>query len=82
MSKLKRNKTIKDKALNFVIKNKNGGKIMKQAVFTKSLTISMPPEQYEQIKEITDQCRISMGEWVRDAVDAALKTNQQKEDTI
>jgi hypothetical protein len=55
---------------------------MKQAVFTKSLTISMPPEQYEQIKEISDQCRISMGEWVRDAVALALKTNQQKEDTI
>ena len=53
---------------------------MKQAVFTKSLTISMPPEQYEQIKEITDQCRISMGEWVRDAVSSALKTNQPKGD--
>ena len=46
---------------------------MKQAIFTKSLTISMPPEQYEQIKLITDQCRISMGEWVRDAIDATLK---------
>ena len=46
---------------------------MKQAIFTKSLTISMPPEQYAQIKEITDQSRVSMGEWVRGAVDAALK---------
>jgi hypothetical protein len=46
---------------------------MKQAIFTKSLTISMPPEQYDKIKDITDQCRISMGEWVRDAIDAALK---------
>ena len=55
---------------------------MKQAVFTKSLTISMPPEQYAQIKEITNQCRISMGEWVRDAVAAALKTIQQKEDAM
>ena len=53
---------------------------MKQAVFTKSLTISMPPEQYEQIKQITDADQISMGAWVRDAVIAALKTNQQKED--
>ena len=52
---------------------------MKQAVFTKSLTISMPPEQYDQIKEITDQCRISMGEWVRDAVDASLEKEKQKE---
>ena len=55
---------------------------MKQSVFTTSLKISIPPEQYAQIKEITDQERISMGKWVRDAVDVALKTNQQKEDTI
>jgi len=51
---------------------------MKQAVFTKSLTIYMPPEQYEQIKQITDQCRISMGEWVRDAIDVALEKNRTK----
>ena len=55
---------------------------MKQAIFTKSLTISMPPEQYEQIKEITDQCHISMGEWVRGAVDAALEKHQPKEDQM
>ncbi len=55
---------------------------MKQAVFTKSLTISMPPEHYEQIKQITDDQQISMGAWVRDAVIAALKTNQQKEDAM
>jgi len=53
---------------------------MKQAIFTKSLTISMPPEQYDQIKEITDQCRISMGEWVRDAIDAALKNWSPEEE--
>ena len=51
---------------------------MKQAIFTKSLTISMPPEQYAQIKEITDQSRVSMGEWVRGAVDAALEKNRTK----
>jgi predicted DNA-binding protein len=51
---------------------------MKQAIFTKSLTISMPPEQYEQIKQITDQERISMGEWVREAIDTALKKNRTK----
>ena len=55
---------------------------MKQAQYTKSLTISMPPEHYEQIKRITDDEQISMAEWVRNAVDAALKTNQQKEDTM
>ena len=53
---------------------------MKQAIFTKSLTISMPPEQYEQIKQITDQCRISMGQWVREAIDAALKNWSPEEE--
>ncbi len=46
---------------------------MKIAQFTKSLTVSMQPETFEQIKEITDSKRISMGEWVRDAVDSALE---------
>ena len=55
---------------------------MKQAVFTKSLTISMPPEQYEHIKQITDQCRISMGEWVRDAVAAALNNIKREGDQM
>ncbi len=55
---------------------------MKQAVFTKSLTISIPPENYEQIKQITDEQCISMAEWVRDAVDAALKKLQQKEEVM
>ena len=53
---------------------------MKQAIFTKSLTISMPPEQYEHIKQITNQCRISMGEWVRDAIEGQLLKLQNKED--
>ena len=55
---------------------------MKPAIYTESLTIAIAPEQYEQIKEITDQRRISMGEWVRKAIDAGLKTNQPKEDTM
>jgi hypothetical protein len=55
---------------------------MKQAVFTKSLTISMPPEQYEQIKQITDQRRISMGEWVRDAVASALNNTKREGDQM
>ena len=51
---------------------------MKQAIFTKSLTISMPPEQYEQIKEITDEKRISMAEWTREAVEKALSNSPEK----
>ena len=55
---------------------------MKQAIFTKSLTISMPPEQYEQIKEITEANRISMGEWVRDAVASALNNIKREGDQM
>ena len=45
---------------------------MKQAQYTKSLTISILPEHYEQIKQITDEQCISMAEWVRSVVAAAL----------
>jgi hypothetical protein len=55
---------------------------MKQAVFIKSLTVALRPEAYEQIKEITDSKRISMGEWVRDAVEAALLKFKPKEDDM
>ena len=55
------------------------GKTMKQAVYTKSLTIAVSPEQYAQIKDITDEKHISMGEWVRGAMEAALSNQQQKE---
>lgn len=55
---------------------------MKQAVYTKSLTIALSPEQYARIKNITDEKRVSMGEWVRDALEAALSNRQQKGDTM
>ena len=40
----------------------------------------MPPEQYAQIKEITDQGGISMGEWVRDAIEGQLLKLQNKDE--
>ena len=46
---------------------------MKEALYTKSLTIALAAEQYAQIKDITDSKHISMGEWVRVAVEAALE---------
>ena len=55
---------------------------MKQAVYTKSLTIAVSPEQYAQIKGITNEKRISMGEWVREAVEVALNNNKRKEDIM
>ncbi len=54
-------------------RKKQEDRIMKTATFTKSLTVSMQPETFEQIKEITDAKRISMGQWIRDAVEAALE---------
>ena len=52
---------------------------MKQAQYTKSLTIALSPEHYEQIKKITDEQRISMGEWVRDAMEVSLKKYLKEE---
>jgi len=55
---------------------------MKTAQFKKSLTVSMRPEVFDQIKQITDHRQISIGEWIRDAIDAALLKNNREEDTM
>ena len=39
-------------------------------------------EHYEKIKQITDDQRISIAEWVRDAVAAALNNIKREEDTM
>ena len=55
---------------------------MKKAQFTKPLTIALSPSTFEEIKKITDDRQISMAEWVRDAVDAALNNIKREEDTM
>jgi hypothetical protein len=55
---------------------------MRKARFQKQLTVAISPEHFDQIQKITDDRQISIAEWVRDAVDAALKTNHRKEDTM
>ena len=55
---------------------------MKTAQFTKSLTVSMRPEVFDQIKKITDEKQISIGEWIRDAIDIALANNNREEETM
>jgi hypothetical protein len=45
---------------------------MREATLTKALTVAFTKETLAQIKAITDQKRISMGEWVRMAVEKAL----------
>ena len=56
---------------------------MRKARFQKQLTIAIPPEHFEQIQKITDEQQISIAEWVRDAVTAALNNNiKREEDTM
>jgi hypothetical protein len=52
---------------------------MKEACFTKALTVAFSPEIYLKIKEITDQKKISMGEWVRIAAEKALADKEYME---
>lgn len=49
---------------------------MREASFTKALTVAFTKEAFAQIKAITDQKRISMGEWVRIAAEKALAATE------
>jgi hypothetical protein len=49
-----------------------GVSTMREACFTKSLTVAFQEDIYLKIKEITDEKRISMGKWVRIAAEKAL----------
>ena len=55
---------------------------MRKAKFQKQLTIAIPSEHFEQIQQITDEQEISLAEWVREAVAAALTKNQLKEEQM
>ena len=55
---------------------------MRKKRFSKQLTIAIQQEHFNQIKQITDDQEISLAEWVRDAVAAALTTNQPKEEQM
>jgi hypothetical protein len=52
---------------------------MKTAKFTKPLTIALHPEVFARIKQITDIENISIAEWVRVTVDAALLKIEDQE---
>ena len=49
-----------------------GGKFMKIAVFSKVLTFALAPMVFDQIKALTNEQRISMGEWLRKVIDLEL----------
>jgi len=55
---------------------------MKTAKYIKALTVALRPEVFDQVKEITDDRKISMADFVREAIEAALKQIQTKEDTM
>ena len=52
---------------------------MRVRQFSNSLSVALSQEHWDQIRKITDEQQISMAQWVRDAVAAALTTNQPKE---
>jgi hypothetical protein len=49
---------------------------MREACYTKALTVAFSESTYSHIKEITDEKKISMGEWVRIAAEKALATEE------
>jgi hypothetical protein len=53
---------------------------MKEAVFTKSISINLAEDTFEKIKEITDLQRVSISEWFRIAAELALNTTQEEID--
>ena len=55
---------------------------MKEAKYSKAFTVALKQEVFDQVKKITDEKRISMAEWIRDAVDAALNDTKQEEDIM
>jgi hypothetical protein len=50
--------------------------IMRIRRFSKPLTISLHPEAFDRIKEITDTEARSMADWIREAVDEALRRQE------
>jgi hypothetical protein len=57
-----------------------GDNKMKEAEFTKSLTVAVSVDVYQKIKEITDDEKISMAKWVRRAIDVILEGDAVEED--
>jgi tartrate dehydratase alpha subunit/fumarate hydratase class I-like protein len=53
---------------------------MKVAEFTKSLSVALPIDVYQKIKEITDDEKISMAQWVRRAISEILEGDAVEEE--
>ncbi len=53
---------------------------MKEAKFVKSLSVALSVDVYQKIKQITDDEKISMAQWVRRAVNMALDGDSVEEE--
>ena len=53
---------------------------MREAKFTKSLTVALPIDDYQKIKQITDDEKISIAQWVRRALNLALEGDAVEEE--
>jgi hypothetical protein len=51
---------------------------MRKKKFSRPLTFSLDPKDFDQIKQISDQEEESLAEWVRRAVAAALENKSTK----
>jgi hypothetical protein len=54
---------------------------MRKAKFKKRLTIAIPLEDFELIKQVTDEEEISLAEFCRDALAAALDNDKMVAET-
>jgi hypothetical protein len=63
-----------------LFQSKKGDKKMREAKFTKSLTVALPIDTYQKIKQITDDEKISLAQWVRRAVNVALEGDAVEEE--
>ena len=49
---------------------------MRKAQFTKTLTVAISPELYEEIKRVTEEKEISISEWFRGVTKLFLDGNK------
>ena len=61
----------------YFIKVKAGDNDMKEATFTKSISINLAEETYEKVKTITDIQKITISEWFRLAAELTLKKERE-----
>jgi hypothetical protein len=53
---------------------------MKRARYTRGISFSLTPEQYEKIRSITDEQEISVAEWFRALVDQVLQSERNEQE--